>query len=94
MFGLALVIMLPCIVIIVSALMVRRGAWTWMSLVAVGATLAIAISHLRLGVSVSCQIDESECLGAKATSYLVVALWTLPAIGFVGRVIAVHRSKG
>lgn len=85
--------MLPCIAIIISALLVRQGVWTWMSLIVVGASLAIAMSELRLGVVRSCQINESECVGAKATSYLVLALWMPLAIGFVGRVIVVNLAK-
>ena len=91
--SLGLINLLPCIVLIISTLTVRRGVRTWISLIVVGALLFIAISQLRMGVARSCQIDESECVGAKATSYLVLAAWIPLVIALLGRVIAVNRAK-
>lgn len=87
-----LMALMPCLAIIVSALPVRRGPRTWMSSIVVGTSLAIAISELRLGIAQSCGINESECVGAEATSYLVLALWTPFVVGFVGRMIIVNRA--
>ncbi|TWF49773.1 hypothetical protein FHW37_107140 [Neorhizobium alkalisoli] len=85
--------LLPCVAMIASALLVRRGIATWMSLIGVGVSLAFAMSELQPGVVRSCQINESECVGAKAISYLVIALWMPFLIGIVGRVIVVNRAK-
>ena len=88
-----LVALLPCIAIFASTLIVRHGFRTWISLLVVGAALGLALSPLRLGVAQSCRIDESECVGATAYYYLVVALWTPFVIVFLSRIIVVNRAK-
>ena len=90
---LGLIALLPCIAIITFTLIVRQGFRTWMSLLVVGAALGLALSPLRLGVAQSCRIDESECVGATAVYYLVLALWTPFVIVFLGRIIVVNRAK-
>lgn len=92
MISLASVTALPCVAILISALIMRRGVWTWMSLALTVLSLSIAMMYLRQGVAQSCQIDESECLGATATFYLVVTLWSAFVIVFLVRLVAVHRS--
>jgi len=88
-----LVALLPCIAIFASTLIVRHGFRTWISLLVVGAALGLALSPLRLGVAQSCRIDESECVGATAYYYLVLALWTPFVIVFLSRIIVVNRAK-
>jgi hypothetical protein len=55
-------------------------------------SLSTAMLYLRQGVAQSCQIDESECLGATAISYLVVTPWGLSVIALLVRLVAVHRA--
>lgn len=93
MVSLEFVTFLPCVAIMASMYMMRRGIWAWMSCILAGGSLAIAVVFLRMGVVQSCQIDESECLGAQATSYFVLALWMFMAVGFIVRFVVVHRSS-
>lgn len=94
MMFLAAVTFLPCFVLLVSALIIRPGLRTWAALILSALALAISTVFLRQGVIRGCQIDESECLGATATSYLVVALWGVFGIWFVVRAIVEHQKVG
>jgi predicted neutral ceramidase superfamily lipid hydrolase len=94
MMFLAAVTFSPCFVLLVSALIIRPGLRTWAMLILSALALAISTVFLRQGVIQSCQIDQSECLGATATSYLVVALWGVFSIWLLVRVVVEHRKVG
>ena len=94
MTSFAFVTILPSIAILISTVILRRGTWAWKSLVAACLAVSVGYVYLRIGVAQSCQIDESECVGATATSYLIMLLWGLFAIAFAIRFISLFRTQG
>lgn len=87
-------VLMPCIVIIISSLMMRPGIMTWISLTLAALSLSTAIFFLHHGLVQSCQINESECNGAIATAYIVGSLWIMFSVGLVVRLTSVRRNKG
>ncbi|WP_395448641.1 hypothetical protein ACHMW7_28150 [Aminobacter sp. UC22_36] len=54
-------------------------------------TLLVCGYLLVTGVTNSCEIDESECVGSTATAYIVAVLWLMSAAACLYRVRAVRR---
>jgi hypothetical protein len=87
---------LPFAAVCIAALIVERG-------IRLGISIAIASSALTIGalclhavvVEPSCRINESECLGATATAWLIAFPWIAPSIGFVLRLAGkIRRDAG
>jgi hypothetical protein len=82
MLWLALVAFLPIVIWVGLALGLQHGLPLWTVGVGSCAALACGVSQLLSGVSQSCAIDESECLGASAVAYGIGFMWSLIAIPF------------
>jgi len=92
MFSITLVTVVPCLVILLSGLIIRRSIWAFAAVIFAIVSTSVASTFLRSGVVQSCKIDESECLGATATSYMIVALWGMCALALLFRIAVVLRS--
>lgn len=70
----------PAVQIIGSAVGLRFGLPLWIALSITGIVLAVGGYALREGVNQSCLIDESECIGAIASAFVVSAFWFMAVI--------------
>lgn len=70
----------PAVLIIGSAIGLRFGLPLWIALSITGIVLALGGYALRGGVNQSCLIDESECVGATATAYVISAFWFMAVV--------------
>ena len=84
---------LPFAAVFLAALAIGRGRRVWLPVALAGVSLAAGAACLRaIVLTPSCEIAESECMGAMATVYLIAFLWCAPAIGLALRLFDHMRS--
>ncbi|PDT00939.1 hypothetical protein CO666_27795 [Rhizobium chutanense] len=81
--------------IFIATLMMGQGRRLWISIAITSSALVVgALCLYEIVVRASCEIDESECLGATATAWLIAFVWSAPTIGFTLKLAAHIRSHG
>ena len=70
------------------------GIRPWMAITAMGLALIAGALSLHSGITSSCQIGESECVGAKGVAYLIVLVWSAPTLGLILRLMGHRRHAG
>jgi hypothetical protein len=74
-----LVVAAPLVLLAAIAIAARLGLGRVLSLCLSASALAGGAWVLTSGVDASCAIDESECVGATATAYMIGFIWLMAA---------------
>lgn len=88
-----LVIFLPCVIVAVSAVIVKSGTRIWTPTLTACTAVLVGAFYLRRGVIESCIIDESECLGATAFAWIIAIFWGLFCAGFAVCFVSAMRRR-
>ncbi|RJG43427.1 MULTISPECIES: hypothetical protein [unclassified Mesorhizobium] len=87
---LELVFIAPFAVMFVAVWGTRRGNHRFLAAFGAAISMVLGGALLVSGVDASCAINESECIGATATAYLIGLIWL---IAFVVSVVLISRAK-
>lgn len=87
------VILLPCLGILVSTLLVNNHRPIWLPIALTLASVVAGTVYFWSGIHQTCQIAESECIGATAMAWISAALWGLFAIIFIARLTVIKRKQ-
>ncbi|MDR9771620.1 hypothetical protein RJJ65_02905 [Rhizobium hidalgonense] len=87
--------LLPFAAVFIATLIMGQGSRLWISIAITSSALVVgALCLYEIGVKASCEIDESECLGATATAWLIAFVWGAPTLGFILKLATQIRSRG
>ncbi|MBB2752546.1 UNVERIFIED_ORG: hypothetical protein GGI57_003249 [Rhizobium aethiopicum] len=93
--GIIWLTLLPFAAIFIAALIMGQGRRLWISIAIASSALVVgALCLYDIVVRASCEIGESECVGATATAWLIAFVWSAPTLGFVLKLVAQIRSPG
>lgn len=85
---------LPFTAVFFAALIMRPGVRLWISIAVAGvAVSAGAVSWYAYALEPSCRIDQQECLGATATAWFVIFVWSAPCVGFILKLLRIIRES-
>jgi hypothetical protein len=90
---LLLTVSVPIVLIVASAVGLRFKIPFWLIVPFDAVVLVVAGNFLHEGIQRSCLIDESECIGATATAYIVSGVWFMAVVGLLVSTVRNAREQ-